>query len=68
MKYRGVCDLTTAKTWEEMHKILNHEAIDVLKKVYEDPDDIDLFVGATVSMCVLFNSSRTTFIKLQLAD
>jgi len=44
-KYRKFCKLSEARTFDDLAIYMDLEVVDILRKVYEDVDDIDLFTG-----------------------
>ena len=43
--YRALCGLPLAFTFSDLADVIEENTIDELKQVYEDVDDIDLFIG-----------------------
>ena len=45
-KYRKVCGLKEAKTFEDLYEDMDRKQVDALKQAYSSVHDIDLYVGA----------------------
>lgn len=43
--YRALCGLPLASTFADLSDVIGQDIVDELQKVYEDVDDIDLFIG-----------------------
>ncbi|XP_055389236.1 chorion peroxidase isoform X2 [Condylostylus longicornis] len=45
-EFRKHCKLPTAKTWDDMEKLIDPTSVENMKLIYETPMDVDLYTGA----------------------
>jgi hypothetical protein len=60
-EFRVKCNLTRAKTFEDLASEIPRHIIDRMKKVYESVDDIDLFTGGLTESALHGGSVGPTF-------
>ncbi|KAK8745909.1 hypothetical protein OTU49_000091 [Cherax quadricarinatus] len=44
-KWRKICNLPLAKSFDDLRDVIDEEIIDQLRVLYKDVDDIDIFIG-----------------------
>jgi peroxidase len=59
--FRKLCGLRKAKSFEQLSDVIPHKIIQRFKQIYEDVDDIDLFIGGISETAVTGSLLGPTF-------
>ena len=59
--FREKCNMTRARTFEDLHNEIQPHLVDRLKKIYESVDDVDLFTGGLIENPLHGGSVGPTF-------